>query len=99
MKAFKLRNFFTWWYAFPRPEDIPSSPKASLAAVETEEQMPAREHLEGKLQVQKSPEPEILSTQEDLFDQSNKTGTKYDELLQLISRWLDFYYFCSEATV
>nr|XP_023414513.1 TP53-binding protein 1 isoform X2 [Loxodonta africana] len=56
-----------------RPEDIPSSPKASLAAVETEEQMPARERLEGKLQVQKSPEPEILSTQEDLFDQSNKT--------------------------
>ena len=27
------------------------------------------------MQVQKSPEPEVLSTQEDLFDQSNKTGT------------------------
>ncbi|KAM9645096.1 TP53-binding protein 1 isoform 2-T2 [Trichechus inunguis] len=55
-----------------RPEDIPSSPKVSRAGVETKEQISARELLEGELQIQKSPEPEILSTQEDMFDQSNK---------------------------
>ncbi|XP_042639630.1 TP53-binding protein 1 [Orycteropus afer afer] len=53
-----------------RPEAMPSSPKVSLAAAES-----ARELLEGELQIQKSPEPEILSTQEDLFDQSNKTAS------------------------
>ncbi|KAF5925498.1 hypothetical protein HPG69_001945 [Diceros bicornis minor] len=58
-----------------RSEDMPSSPKVSLAAVETKEQIPAQELLEGGLQIQKSTEPEVLSTQEDLFDQSNKTGS------------------------
>uniref|UniRef100_A0A8D2AQQ3 TP53-binding protein 1 n=1 Tax=Sciurus vulgaris TaxID=55149 RepID=A0A8D2AQQ3_SCIVU len=56
-----------------RSEDMSSSPKVSLAAVETKEQMCAQELLEGGLQIHKSPEPEVLSTQEDLFDQSNKT--------------------------
>ncbi|XP_006831782.1 PREDICTED: tumor suppressor p53-binding protein 1 isoform X2 [Chrysochloris asiatica] len=56
-----------------RPEDISSSPKVSLVAMETKEQIPARQLLEGELQIQKSPEPDILSTQQDLFDQSNKT--------------------------
>lgn len=54
---------------------MPSSPKVS-AAMEAKEQTSAQELPEGGMQVQKSPEPEILSTQEDLFDQSNKTGTK-----------------------
>ncbi|XP_047395427.1 TP53-binding protein 1 isoform X5 [Sciurus carolinensis] len=58
-----------------RSEDMSSSPKVSLAAVETKEQMCAQELLEGGLQIQKSPEPEVLSTQEDLFDQSNKTAS------------------------
>nr|XP_019580905.1 PREDICTED: tumor suppressor p53-binding protein 1 isoform X2 [Rhinolophus sinicus]XP_019580906.1 PREDICTED: tumor suppressor p53-binding protein 1 isoform X2 [Rhinolophus sinicus] len=58
-----------------RSEDMPPSPKVSLTAVETKEQIPAQELLEGGLQIQKSPEPEDLSTQEDLFDQSNKTVT------------------------
>ncbi|XP_069862038.1 TP53-binding protein 1 isoform X4 [Dipodomys merriami] len=56
-----------------RPEDMPSSPQVSLAAIETKEHTPAQELLPSGLQIQKSPEPEILSTQEDLFDQSNKT--------------------------
>ncbi|XP_021568813.1 TP53-binding protein 1 isoform X2 [Carlito syrichta] len=56
-----------------RSEDMPSSPRVSLAGKETKEQMSAQELLEGELQ--KAPEPEILSTQEDLFDQSNKTVT------------------------
>uniref|UniRef100_A0A8C9KRW1 TP53-binding protein 1 n=1 Tax=Panthera tigris altaica TaxID=74533 RepID=A0A8C9KRW1_PANTA len=56
-----------------RSEDMPPCRKVSLAAVETKEQIPAQELLEGGLQIQKSPEPEVLSTQEDLFDQSNKT--------------------------
>uniref|UniRef100_A0A2K5BY63 TP53-binding protein 1 n=1 Tax=Aotus nancymaae TaxID=37293 RepID=A0A2K5BY63_AOTNA len=56
-----------------RSEDMPFSPKVSLAAVETKEQMSAQELMECGLQIQKSPEPEVLSTQEDLFDQSNKT--------------------------
>lgn len=72
-----------------------SSPKVSLAAVETKEQMCAQELLEGGLQIQKSPEPEVLSTQEDLFDHSNKTGTKDDQLLYLLFS----SYFISEATV
>nr|XP_044620979.1 TP53-binding protein 1 isoform X3 [Equus asinus] len=55
-----------------RSEDMPSSPKVSFAAVETKEQIPAQELLEGGLQIQKSTEPEVLSTQEDLFDQTNK---------------------------
>lgn len=55
---------------------MPSSPKVSFAAVETKEQIPAQELLEGGLQIQKSTEPEVLSTQEDLFDQTNKIGTK-----------------------
>ncbi|XP_060257827.1 TP53-binding protein 1 isoform X8 [Ovis aries] len=55
-----------------RSEDMPSSPKVS-AAMEAKEQTSAQELPEGGMQVQKSPEPEILSTQEDLFDQSNKT--------------------------
>ncbi|XP_057577887.1 TP53-binding protein 1 isoform X6 [Hippopotamus amphibius kiboko] len=56
-----------------RSEDMPSGPKVSLAAVETKEQVSAQELLEGGMQIQKSPEPEVLSTQEDLFDQSRKT--------------------------
>uniref|UniRef100_G1MA59 TP53-binding protein 1 n=1 Tax=Ailuropoda melanoleuca TaxID=9646 RepID=G1MA59_AILME len=56
-----------------RSEDMPSSPKVSLAAVETNERITAQELLQGGLKIQKSPEPEVLSTQEDLFDQSNKT--------------------------
>ena len=76
---------------------MPSSPKVS-AAVEAKEQTSAQELPEGGMQVQKSPEPEILSTQEDLFDQSNKTGTKNNQLPQLFfSEGLKFY-FCSEAT-
>ncbi|XP_007114262.2 TP53-binding protein 1 isoform X1 [Physeter macrocephalus] len=56
-----------------RSEDMPASPKGSFAAVETKEQISVQELLEGGMQIQKSPEPEVLSTQEDLFDQSNKT--------------------------
>ncbi|KAF3830461.1 hypothetical protein GH733_004280 [Mirounga leonina] len=56
-----------------RSEDMPSSPKVSLTAVETNERITAQELLQGGLKIQKSPEPEVLSTQEDLFDQSNKT--------------------------
>uniref|UniRef100_A0A4W2CBV3 TP53-binding protein 1 n=1 Tax=Bos indicus x Bos taurus TaxID=30522 RepID=A0A4W2CBV3_BOBOX len=55
-----------------RSEDMPSSPTVS-AAMEAKEQTSAQELPEGGMQVQKSPEPEVLSTQEDLFDQSNKT--------------------------
>lgn len=44
--------------------------------METKEQTSAQEILEGGLQIPKLPEPEVLSTQEDLFDQNNKTGTK-----------------------
>ncbi|XP_042798148.1 TP53-binding protein 1 isoform X3 [Panthera leo] len=58
-----------------RSEDMPPCCKVSLAAMETKEQIPAQELLEGGLQIQKSPEPEVLSTQEDLFDQSNKTAS------------------------
>ncbi|XP_054421484.1 TP53-binding protein 1 isoform X3 [Pteronotus mesoamericanus] len=58
-----------------RSEDMPPSPKVSLSAVEPKEQISGRELLEGGLQIQKSPEPEVLSTQEDLFDQSNKTAS------------------------
>lgn len=46
--------------------------------METKEQVPAQELLEGGLQVQVSSEPEVSSTQEDLFDQSSKTGRKVD---------------------
>nr|XP_048315657.1 TP53-binding protein 1 isoform X2 [Myodes glareolus] len=53
-----------------RSEDLPSSPQAPVAAVETKERVPAHELLEGELQVQTSLEPEVSSTQEDLFDQS-----------------------------
>ncbi|XP_045439211.1 TP53-binding protein 1 isoform X4 [Pipistrellus kuhlii] len=56
-----------------RSEDTPPSPKVSLIAMETKEQTSAQEILEGGLQIPKSPEPEVLSTQEDLFDQNNKT--------------------------
>lgn len=80
MKAFEHSNFFSWWYEFPRSEDMPASPKGSLAVVETKEQISVQELLEGGMQIQKSPEPEVLSTQEDLFDQSNKTGTKSNSL-------------------
>ncbi|KAI5129342.1 Tp53-Binding Protein 1 [Manis pentadactyla] len=58
-----------------RSEDMPSNPKVSLAAMETKERISAQELLEGGLQIQQSPEPEVLSTQEDLFDQSNKTAS------------------------
>uniref|UniRef100_A0A452TX03 TP53-binding protein 1 n=1 Tax=Ursus maritimus TaxID=29073 RepID=A0A452TX03_URSMA len=61
-----------------RSEDMPSSPKVSLAAVETNERITAQELLQGGLKIQKSPEPEVLSTQEDLFDQSNKTDEPMD---------------------
>ncbi|XP_048189089.1 LOW QUALITY PROTEIN: TP53-binding protein 1 [Perognathus longimembris pacificus] len=56
-----------------RSEDMPASPQVSLAAIETKEHTSAQELLQSGLQIQKSPEPEVLSTQEDLFDQSNKT--------------------------
>ncbi|KAM4829482.1 TP53-binding protein 1 isoform 3-T3 [Thomomys bottae] len=56
-----------------RSKDMPSSPQVSLAAIETKEHTSAQELLQSELQIQKSPEPEVLSTQEDLFDQSNKT--------------------------
>ncbi|XP_008580774.1 PREDICTED: tumor suppressor p53-binding protein 1 isoform X1 [Galeopterus variegatus] len=56
-----------------RSEDMSSSPKVSLAAMETKEQMSPQELVEGGLQIRKSPESEVLSTQEDLFDQSSKT--------------------------
>ncbi|EHB10363.1 Tumor suppressor p53-binding protein 1 [Heterocephalus glaber] len=59
--------------ALGRSEDLPSGSKVSHAAMETKEQTSVQELLEGELQIQKSPEPEVLSTQEDLFDQSNKT--------------------------
>lgn len=58
-----------------RSEDLPLSPKVSVTAVETKEQTSAPELLKDGLQIQKSPEPEALSTQEDLFDQSNKTAS------------------------
>ncbi|XP_030882227.1 TP53-binding protein 1 isoform X2 [Leptonychotes weddellii] len=58
-----------------RSEDMPSSPKVSLTAVETNERITAQELLQGGLKIQKSPEPEVLSTQEDMFDQSNKTAS------------------------
>ncbi|XP_072665358.1 TP53-binding protein 1 isoform X4 [Canis lupus baileyi] len=58
-----------------RSEDMPSSPKVSLAAMETNERITAQELLQGGLKIQKSPEPEVLSTQEDLFDQSNKAAS------------------------
>uniref|UniRef100_A0A2K6D5C5 TP53-binding protein 1 n=1 Tax=Macaca nemestrina TaxID=9545 RepID=A0A2K6D5C5_MACNE len=56
-----------------RSEDMRFSPKVCLAAMEAKEQLSAQELTECGLQIQKSPEPEVLSTQEDLFDQSNKT--------------------------
>ncbi|KAM5235425.1 TP53-binding protein 1 [Ctenodactylus gundi] len=56
-----------------RSEDMPSSPQVSLAAVEKEGQAPAQGPVEGGVRIQKSPEPRLLSSQEDLFDQSNKT--------------------------
>ncbi|XP_017650878.1 TP53-binding protein 1 isoform X2 [Nannospalax galili] len=59
----------------PRSEDLPSSPKVSASTLETKEQVSAQELLESGLQIQKSSEPEGLSTQEDLFDQSNKTDS------------------------
>ncbi|XP_036039377.1 TP53-binding protein 1 isoform X1 [Onychomys torridus] len=58
-----------------RSEDLPSSPQASVAAVETKEQVPAQEALGGVLQDQPSSEPEVSSTQEDLFEQSGKTAS------------------------
>ncbi|MEJ1278648.1 transformation related protein 53 binding protein 1 [Cricetulus griseus] len=58
-----------------RPEDLPSSPQASAAAVETKEEVPAQELPEGALEVQMSSEPEVSSTQEDLFEQSSKTAS------------------------
>uniref|UniRef100_A0A8C0JS72 TP53-binding protein 1 n=1 Tax=Canis lupus dingo TaxID=286419 RepID=A0A8C0JS72_CANLU len=61
-----------------RSEDMPSSPKVSLAAMETNERITAQELLQGGLKIQKSPEPEVLSTQEDLFDQSNKADEPMD---------------------
>lgn len=51
-----------------------TSSKVSLA-MEAKQQLSAQEHLESGLQVEKSPEPRVLSTQEDMFDQSSKTGT------------------------
>ncbi|XP_051000445.1 TP53-binding protein 1 [Acomys russatus] len=56
-----------------RSEDLPSSPQVSIAAVETKDQVAVQELLDGGLQVQTSSEPEVTSTQEDLFDQSSKT--------------------------
>ncbi|XP_052579166.1 TP53-binding protein 1 isoform X6 [Peromyscus californicus insignis] len=58
-----------------RSEDLPSSPQASVAAVETKEQVPTPEALGGALQGQPSSEPEVSSTQEDLFEQSGKTAS------------------------
>nr|XP_045011848.1 TP53-binding protein 1 isoform X3 [Jaculus jaculus] len=56
-----------------RSEDMSSSPKVSPSFVESKEQTSAQELLEGGLQISKSSEPEVLSSQEDLFDQSSKT--------------------------
>ncbi|EHH63031.1 hypothetical protein EGM_15917 [Macaca fascicularis] len=61
-----------------RSEDMRFSPKVCLAAMEAKEQLSAQELTECGLQIQKSPEPEVLSTQEDLFDQSNKTDKPMD---------------------
>lgn len=58
-----------------RSGDLPSSPQVSVAAVETKGQAPARELLDGEPQAQTSAEPEVSSTQEDLFDQSSKTAS------------------------
>ncbi|XP_063106242.1 TP53-binding protein 1 isoform X3 [Cavia porcellus] len=58
-----------------RLEDLPSSSRVSHAAMETKEETSVPEVLEGGLHIEKSPEPEVLSTQEDLFDQSNKTAS------------------------
>ncbi|XP_060040221.1 TP53-binding protein 1-like [Erinaceus europaeus] len=52
-----------------------SSPKVPLTTMETKEQTSTQELLESSLQIQKSPEPEVMSTQEDMFDQSNKTAS------------------------
>ncbi|KAL1786576.1 tumor suppressor p53-binding protein 1 isoform X1 [Sigmodon hispidus] len=58
-----------------RSEDLPSSPSASHAAVETKEEAPAQGLLEEVQQVQPSSEPEVSSSQEDLFEQSSKTAS------------------------
>ncbi|XP_044515950.1 TP53-binding protein 1 [Gracilinanus agilis] len=57
-----------------RSENMPSISQIPLTDMEAKIQLSAQELLEGELQVQKSPESEILSTQEDMFDQSNRTG-------------------------
>uniref|UniRef100_A0A5F8HCB4 TP53-binding protein 1 n=1 Tax=Monodelphis domestica TaxID=13616 RepID=A0A5F8HCB4_MONDO len=51
---------------------------SDFSLVMTKIQLSAQELLEGELQVQKSPEAEILSTQEDMFDQSNRTDEPMD---------------------
>lgn len=56
-----------------------------MAAVETKEQVPAPEALGGALQGQPSSEPEVSSTQEDLFEQSGKTGRLETVLQRLFS--------------
>ncbi|XP_056666328.1 TP53-binding protein 1 isoform X3 [Monodelphis domestica] len=57
-----------------RSENMPSISQIPLTDMEAKIQLSAQELLEGELQVQKSPEAEILSTQEDMFDQSNRTA-------------------------
>ncbi|XP_036591025.1 TP53-binding protein 1 isoform X2 [Trichosurus vulpecula] len=57
-----------------RSENMPSIPQVPLTYMEAKIQLSAQELLEGELQVQKSPESEILSTQEDMFEQSGRTA-------------------------
>ncbi|XP_020864834.1 TP53-binding protein 1 isoform X2 [Phascolarctos cinereus] len=57
-----------------RSENMPSIPQIPLTYMEAKIQLSAQELLEGELQVQKSPESEILSTQEDMFEQSSRTA-------------------------
>ncbi|XP_068961971.1 TP53-binding protein 1 isoform X2 [Petaurus breviceps papuanus] len=58
-----------------RSENMPSIPQIPLTYMEAKIQLSAQELLEGELQVQKSPEPEILSTQEDMFEQTSRTAS------------------------
>ncbi|XP_074145525.1 TP53-binding protein 1 isoform X2 [Sminthopsis crassicaudata] len=57
-----------------RSENMPSISQVPLTYMEAKIQLSAQELLEGELQVQKSLESEILSTQEDMFEQSSRTA-------------------------
>lgn len=66
--------------------------------METKEEVPAQELPEGALEVQMSSEPEVSSTQEDLFEQSSKTGRLVDCSLLFLLIVVNVY-FSSEAAV